>query len=75
MMRETLDELLSSPILHIHKELDVDVDGNRVLDIRWFTQILRVTINCDGLILREEVYDFEDLYKIEIGWWNEDEYL
>lgn len=74
-MQETLDELLSSDILHIHKELDVDADGNRVLDVRWFTQILRVTVNSDGLILREEVYDFEELYEIEIGWWNEDEFL
>lgn len=70
-MSETLDKLLSNPNLYIHQELDVDVDGNRVLDVRWFTQILRVTVNGDGLIIQEEVYNFEDLYEIEIGWWNE----
>ena len=70
-MRKTLDELLGDPIKYVYKELEVGQNGNRVLDVRWFNVIIRVTVTGAGLIIHESYFKFEDLYVEETGWWNE----
>ena len=62
MACKTLSQLLASGPMNIEHEFEADAHGEKVVDVRWFTQIIRVAVNSEGIILSQKVFDYEELY-------------